>query len=842
MFRLPRVQAAVLVVFTSIALISCSSRVSIDNHQDSDSQAVPADLAGALMAEFERLGIDPDKVPAAAPQGEENRVFQITGVNVDPDGPVGPLPGTVVINWVERAIGDYDQNGEVSISDLTPLGALFHDTVSYRPPPVDGLDYWPTGDPLDDGGTTYPDPPVAGSPAENWRLARIDGDANGELNIADVTPIAQHWQERISGWRVYRQWFSEAEYTMLAASGAAYTYGRDQAYTYEGSQLDSSRTVGFVHTDVFIPGQAWERFYVAPYDEVTDDEGPASPVVQVMPDGTQRLLPVAILEADPAGGSPPLDVQWYAGASYDLDGTIAGFEWDTDDDGTFDLDTGATPSIDETYTADGPVTVTVRVTDDSGLTQTTSLTIQIGTGPGNQDPTAAFTVDVDEGWTPFYVTFDPTGSTDTDGTITELTWDFDGDDVIDRSDPTPTVFQHQYTVPGNYEVELTVADDGGASDSVSRTIAAHGWITTGITSVNMGLEGFSAALANGNPAAAWVQEDSSSLMYVHYSRAADEIGERWDAGIMSVYDCAYTGDGGSCSMAIINDRPAIGFIDSANGARFTRAEDDSGVNWPIVPEIVNPTNVIDYISLAVIDDRPALAWQGFSGILGDVYYCRANDVDGTSWPVRTEVCSGANDGNCLRMLGFDTGSGWIPAIAHRNDNQSYIKFDYGTDTDGSGWETQIDVTLPADSVGHMSMALVEGNLALAYMGDDSVAGDGLLYRTATYSDTTGFDWSSAPLLLPAEPTDGWDCSLAVINGYPAIAYRAQGTDTEFRLTYIRAEDSSGTTWGTPVTVEEDTVYDNGRNAVLLEIDGLPSIAHVQRIAYNQYSLRFSHGY
>src|SRR5205085_12535246 len=77
----------------------------------------PAQLEIALQQEFERLNIDPAKVTAQVPGVADNAVFDLKAAIADPDGS-GPLPPTAVeLTWTERLIGDYDQNGEVNISD-----------------------------------------------------------------------------------------------------------------------------------------------------------------------------------------------------------------------------------------------------------------------------------------------------------------------------------------------------------------------------------------------------------------------------------------------------------------------------------------------------------------------------------------------------------------------------------------------------------------------------------------------------------------------------------------------------------------------------------------------------
>jgi len=70
-------------------------------------------------------------------------------------------------------------------------------------------------------------------------------------------------------------------------------------------------------------------------------------------------------------------ISFDASGSYDLDGTIVLYEWDWESDGIFDA-TGMTQS--HTYLAPGTYTVTLRVTDNDGLTDTTTDTKTITPG------------------------------------------------------------------------------------------------------------------------------------------------------------------------------------------------------------------------------------------------------------------------------------------------------------------------------------------------------------------------------------------------------------------------------------------------------------------------------
>lgn len=78
--------------------------------------------------------------------------------------------GPWLLSWTYRNSGDYDLNGSVNISDLTPIG------IHYG----------------------------AKEAAPLWFLAlNADGDGNGEINIADITPIGQNYGGTIVGYGVF---------------------------------------------------------------------------------------------------------------------------------------------------------------------------------------------------------------------------------------------------------------------------------------------------------------------------------------------------------------------------------------------------------------------------------------------------------------------------------------------------------------------------------------------------------------------------------------------------------------------------------------------------------------
>ena len=179
--------------------------------------------------------------------------------------------------------------------------------------------------------------------------------------------------------------------------------------------------------------------------------------------------PSVLASAAPMSGAAPLSVVFSARAS-DEDGTVTLYEWDFDGDGAFDW--SSNQSADTTYTFEqgGVFNVTLRVTDDDGITSEDTVIISIA-GPPVPLP-SAYPL---SGPAPLHVTFFADGE-DYDGSPNTFQWDFNGDGVFDWSSTDTSIATYTYDQPGTYSPVLRVTDNQGvfADKALEITVNAPG--------------------------------------------------------------------------------------------------------------------------------------------------------------------------------------------------------------------------------------------------------------------------------------------------------------------------------------------------------------------------------
>ena len=139
--------------------------------------------------------------------------------------------------------------------------------------------------------------------------------------------------------------------------------------------------------------------------------------------------------------------------SYDPDGVIVSYAWDFGDG----LSAVGMTSI-HNYAAAGRYTITLIVTDDSGMVGLASESVAVDPTPPVL-PMFVYYVDF------LNVIVDASASSDPDGAIASYAWNWG--DGTNGSGITAT---HAYATPGNYTITLTMTDIFGGTYSISKVV------------------------------------------------------------------------------------------------------------------------------------------------------------------------------------------------------------------------------------------------------------------------------------------------------------------------------------------------------------------------------------
>ncbi|MBN2081828.1 hypothetical protein JW859_06420 [bacterium] len=159
--------------------------------------------------------------------------------------------GDAYLLWTYANCGDYNQDGLVSVSDLTVIGQ-----------------YW-----------------LASLADDDWPAAQVaDGDGNGLVNAYDITPLGANFLNSVEGYQLDS-----------SADGAAWI-GRDYVWLDEGQVANADKYVRFTHDlGTAVPDRYWRvtplwgtaRGLASPTLDSTSVTALARPFVAVVPEGVQ---------------------------------------------------------------------------------------------------------------------------------------------------------------------------------------------------------------------------------------------------------------------------------------------------------------------------------------------------------------------------------------------------------------------------------------------------------------------------------------------------------------------------------------------------------------------------
>jgi PKD repeat protein len=457
---------------------------------------------------------------------------------------------------------------------------------------------------------------------------------------------------------------------------------------------------------------------------VADGEG-----VQSAPDTGFANQPPVITEftATPSEGDAPLTVDFTVTAN-DPDGTIVKYEWDWESDGTYDEDTGTTPTAQHTYDTAGEYTCTVRVTDERVGQDTSTLFIKALT------------------WRWETVLVDSAG-------------DVGSDTSLQVVNGYPAISYYDITNEDLKYVRALNID--GSSWGTPITIDGSGTDVGGYTTLRV---------ANGYPAIAYHDSTDASLKYV---RATDVDGVSW--GLPLTVD-GELGDpkGLYASMCIVNGFPAISYYQSSAGRLYyVRANNANGSSWG-TPMRADPFNADlgMWTSLQVVNGNPAISYFEIS-FDGRLRYVRADDANGSSWettPLVLDWSTNTGRYSCMYVVNGN------PAICYVDgaDQPNYIR---ALDASGTTWDSNICLNYPSWAR-YPKLGVFGGKPIIVYQ-----EGGDLVYLSA--NDADGTTWA-APTIVEADSGSGGYCSLQIVNAHPAISYY-DGTNGNLKYAYYTTD-------------------------------------------------------
>lgn len=575
---------------------------------------------------------------------------------------------------------------------------------------------------------------------------------------------------------------------------ADYSTGRWLWQSYENGRASFGPAAQFRS-----PGQ---NIYTA---VVVSGEMPANLQYVILGDVPPFLTVSDDLDEDPLANLAPRDVTLDASGSTPVLYPISHFDFDFDGDGTFEVENIPDGIAMHHYAIAGKFQAVVRVTDTEGLSDTVTHSILI-IDPDNQPPSADFSADVLSGGAPLAVNFDPSLSSDPDGTLTRYQWDFDGDGQFEQSSSSPDPVSHTFTRLGMHDVTLQVTDNYLAQDQfVLQINCGTGW-TNVLVRENVQVYDKLAVAAEGSGNSA-----RAGLMYIElpgqtltFQKALGVDGSAWDspvdmlgAPLENLFEYGLELSGNQAGDAFIAGYSVFDGFSGLRAISCLHSDDATGNSWSS-PVDVNSTDDILLVDMQLINGKPCLAGiqKPNSLNLSQPVYFESSTADGSAWNGRQQVFAPVSGfKSSLAALGYILEDALQKPVLLVNmemgigggsGQQLFVR---AQDAAGSSWDNAVQL----GTVNAFSMALgnFDGRPGLCFSGDTPQ--NKLIYGIS--QDSGGTDWSTAPAQI--DDLYGNSLDMQLQNGNPIISY----SDTNSRrIKVVRALDAAGTNWGEPELV------------------------------------------
>jgi hypothetical protein len=541
------IELLLVVLIAAIALSACGA-----NHHDIRAAATVRPCA---------VSLPPDGKTASLPPVSAGS--QVTDLSFTDNG-----DGTLALQWHLRNLGDYNQDGAVNVSDVTPIAMHYGENV-------------PPGD-------------------DNLLLSVINGGGGATIGVDDITPIAMNFGNELAGYVV-----------QFADAPDATTWADLQQVP-----LSTATGSGRMLFQVNITHSGEGYYAVTPYDSADNRGIRSTPVNYTAEGGWQTVTldslgllgtftSLAVVDGNPA-------VAYCDYTNRDLKYVRAsnpgGTAWDTPvtPDSVGDVGVYASlavvngnPAISY-YDQTNQELKYIHANDINGTTWGAPVTVDTDGNVGmytflavvNGNPAISY-VDYTNGYLKYIRAIDANGNA----------W---GTPVT--PDPAAGVNFTCPLVVVNGCPAIAYYDAGGLRLDLKYVRATDANGTTWgapVTPDSVGDVGAQPSLVvvNGNPAISYNDAFNGDLKYV---RADDANGTTWGAPVTPDSDGL---TGYYSSMAIINGNPAISYFDPLKGLRYVEASDANGTTWG-APVAVDDTGDVGYNNcLVLVNGNPAISYD-----------------------------------------------------------------------------------------------------------------------------------------------------------------------------------------------------------------------------------------
>lgn len=677
--------------------------------------------------------------------------------------------------------GDYDQNGLVTISDLTPLALHFGKTGPF----AQDVAYIGFG--------SYP--------VESL----VDGDGNGEINLADLTVIGQNFgNDALGGYNIYASGTLDA---LPADAAADSTIPPVVSVPFADGVGDT--TVDRLRYNYFQPSAPADSFYFwsRPVDQTGAEGTPSEPVLLAAAPSPVLSLATAPLsgtgsEGDPLYVDPVIDYQLALSSVVDGDVTLSP-EAQYYLIGGFDVIGGSGRIIEIEGIATAARSASFAVPNVGELDQATAILDIVDIYQGNFSivgvykgrisntlffrapdldnlaPVAVISADSVTGIAPWTVTLSTLGSSDFDGTLEQYDWDLDGDGTYEIEAGSPNQ-SYDLNSGGTHTVRLRVTDDDLATAVATKELTTEGWLSVTLDSVSDTLPADPMlSIIDGKPAVAYRRFNT-----LYYIRAADAAGKTWN--LPKAVPSSVTAQHISL-RELAGGRPAMA---------YKRSTADQGIYYVVgnAPDATSfeqvriTSNQLDHSpSLNIIDGNPALAYVWHTGDVDDpysIYYVRSTDPvssTGGDWDLfnGNVVWKGSEfymDKTALTISSAnEVGTTGRPAVWYILNNDQFNSpwrayFSKSLNNQGTNWTLlpySLGDNVPGDH--ELAFAAATSIVSRPHLVLRNMLSGALMVRKANDLATT--DWTAPEYIPDADSSDfGYHLSCANVAGFLGLAY------------------------------------------------------------------------